>query len=193
LPPPQHVQNPLAPPIQQQVPPQPILPQPTPQPTPPPAPPSGEVQIITVADAPVFIPPGNGLNVFSITIQSNSMGQLEVNDIYNTLGLNPQEIAANCNYENMVVFTIGEGGSAISMGRLANAQQRFNGTIDSVGIFPTIACKKIRRPVNGIVIDQGAFYKISAQSVTCPAPPHGGSITMAFKYLGNGKGECLYK
>ena len=201
-PPQQQVQKPVqptaqptAPPVQQPTPPPRVLPQPTPPPQhiPSPPPQNGNVQIVTVADSPISIPSGNGLNVFSITIQSGTMGQLEVNDVTKALGLNPQEISENCTFEHMVVFTIGEGGSAISMGRLPNAQQHFNGAIDAINIFPTIACKKIKHPINGIVIEQGPFYKISAQNVTCPAPPHGGSITMSFKYLGNGKGDCQYK
>ncbi|MBY0428546.1 MAG: hypothetical protein K2Q32_04940 [Alphaproteobacteria bacterium] len=186
---PQHTQ--VAPIQQPHIQPQPVQ-QPIPEPTPPPVIQTGHVEIIPVPDAPVSIPPGSGSNLFNIAIQTGSMGQTEVNDISKTLGLNGQEIATNCVYENMVVLSIADSGSAISMGQLTNAQQRFSGDLKSIDIFPTIACKKIRRPVNGMVIEQGAYYKISAQNVTCP-PPHSGNINLTFKYLGNGKADCQYK
>ena len=168
-------------------------PQPTPQPTPqPPIVQVGNAEIIPVPDQPISIPQGSGPNIFSIVIQPGTIGQAEANEITKSLGLNNQEIPANCVLENMVVLSIGEAGSAITMGQLANAQQRFSGNISSIDVFPTIACRKIRRPVSGIIIEQGAFYKISAQNASCP-PPRAGSVNMSFRYLGNGKADCQYK
>lgn len=187
---PQVIPQPVAEPTPQPVP-QPI-PQPIAQPTPQPLPPRGNVEIITVPDEKIVIPPGSGPNVFSINILPASIGQSETNDIYKTLGLNSQEIAANCAIENLVVLSIGDNGSAITMGQLPAAQTRFSGNISGIDIFPTIACKKIRPPINGIVIEQGPYYKISAQNSTCP-PPRGGSVNVSFKYLGNGKADCQYK
>lgn len=194
-------QSPTAQPIQQPAPPptqptpiqQPrIQPQPTPQPTPPPVVQIGNAEIIPVPDQPVSISPGSGPNLFNIAILPGALGQAEASEIYKTLGLNSQESASNCVLEHMVVLSIGEAGSVLSMGQLVNAQQRFSGTISAIDIFPTIACKKIRRPVNGMVIEQGGYYKISAQNTTCPQP-RAGSINLSFKYLGNGKADCQYK
>lgn len=151
-----------------------------------------ELQIIPMPQQPVAISPGSGANTFSIIIQPPAFGQTEVNEIYRALGLNSQEILKNCTYENMVVISSGDTGSAISMGQMNSAQQRFNGNLTSIDVFPTIACKKIRQPVSGIVIDQAGFYKIGATNVTCP-PPRIGSINLSFKYLGNGKGDCQYR
>lgn len=160
------------------------LPQPTSQPG------TEPLQIIPVNEEPVVIPPGTGPNVFSAHIAPSALGQAEVNDIYKSLGLNAQEIAKNCVYENMVILSIGDNGSAISMGQMTAAQQRFSGDIKTVDVFPTIACKKIKHPISGYVIEQGPYYKISATNITCPPPPHGGSLSMAFKYLGNGHASC---
>ncbi len=152
----------------------------------------GDLQIIPMPQQAVTIAPGNGPNVFSIAIQPPAFGQLEVNEIYKSLGLNAQEIQKNCTYENMVVLSTGNNGSALSLGQLATAQQRFNGNLSSIDIFPTIACKKIRPAVSGIVIDQAGYYKIGATNVTCPMPRIG-SVNLVFKYIGNGKGDCQYR
>lgn len=174
--------------------------QPAPQPAPvqkqpnfvPPQP-DGTLQVVTVNQPPVVIPPGSGANTFSVGLQPAAIGQMEVNALYKQLGLSPQEIVANCTFENMVVLAMGErNGSALNMGRTTSAQQRFSMPLTEVNVLPTLACKKIKPPVSGTVIDQGGFYKISAGSVSCP-PTHGGSIALSFKYLGNGKGECSYQ
>lgn len=171
---------------------------PTPQPAPQqpafvPPQPDGTLQIVSVSQPPVVIPPGNGANTFSVELQPAAIGQQEVNALYKQLGLSPQEIVANCTFENAVVLAMGErNGSILSMGRTTSAQQRFSQPLTEVNVLPTLACKKIKQPVNGTVIDQGGFYKISAGNVSCP-PTHGGSIALTFRYLGNGKGECLYR
>jgi hypothetical protein len=197
--PPAVVQQPAPQPVQQPTPqpqqpaPQPVVLQPTPQPTPVQYTGGGNAEVITVADAPIKIEPGSGPNIVSISVLPAAIGQNEVNEANKTLGLNQQEILTNCMFENMFVLSIGASGTAIAMGQLASAQQRFNGNISSVDVYPTLACKKIRRPVSGMVIEQGAYYKISVQNVTCPPPPHGGSLNISYKYLGNGRGDCLYK
>ncbi len=192
-----------APPVpQQQIPTQTVQPtRPVPQPAQPvaqipslPVPaPDGTVEVIKVNETPVSIPPGSGANTFSVAIQPAAVGQKEVNQLYKQLGLSPQEIVANCAYENSVVLAMGErNGAILAMGKTAVAQQKFNSALTSVDILPTLACKKIRPPISGTIIEQGGYYKISATDISCP-PPRSGSLALTFRYLGNGKGECLYK
>lgn len=155
--------------------------------------PDGTLEIIKVNETPVSVPSGNGANTFSVAIQPAAVGQKEVNQLYSQLGLSPQEIVANCAYENSVVLAMGErNGTILSMGKTVAAQQKFNNALTSVDVLPTLACKKIRPPVSGTVIDQGGFYKISATDISCP-PPRSGSLALTFRYLGNGKGDCQYR
>lgn len=163
------------------------------QPSFPPLQPDGTVDIIKVNDTPVSIPPGSGPYTFSIAMQPAAIGQMEVNEIYKHLGLSPQEIVQNCTYESMVILSMGEkNGAALSMGRTTTAQHKFTDALTGVDVVPTLACKIVKPPISGSIIEQGGYYKIGATNISCPVP-RSGSVALNFKYLGNGRGDCQYK
>ncbi|NDE91032.1 MAG: hypothetical protein EB059_07865 [Alphaproteobacteria bacterium] len=153
----------------------------------------GDVQVITLGTDDIPMPPGTGPNVFSASVQAGALGPVDKSTTAQILGISDQQVASICVFEHLVIGTSNNFGTAVPLGQKTSGEQHFSGDITGVMVFPALACRKLRQPVSGTVIDQGGYYKVALQSVSCPTPPHGGSLGVSFRYTGDGKGECLYR
>lgn len=141
------------------------------------------------------LPQGKGPYSLSVAIQPGAVGEEDKKNVSKILGLTEQEIISNCYFENEVMVALdGNQGEYLPLGTTQKAQVRFGRPLQSVSIYPTIACRKLRKPVSGIVIEQGGFYKMGTNIVVCNAPPDKstGSVNFTFRYIGNNKGQCTF-
>lgn len=192
---------------------QPQVKPPAPQPAPapqvyqPPAPPpsntpppyssqnSGNVQIIKIDDTLNPIPTGSGQNTIDILIEPGALTSYDIMSLRDSLGLSDVEIRSNCYFEHDVLLQMEQGGNGnemLNLGANTKAQYRYNGAISQISFFPTIACRAIKQPVSGVIIQKGQFYKLSISTASCP-PPASATSTLTFRYLGDGNGSCVYR
>lgn len=150
--------------------------------------------VITISNTPEPMPKGSGSNSLSISLQPGAVGTDDKNMVARMLGLNDQEILSNCYFEYQVISSYSDGnGDILPIGTAQSASIRFPTNLDTVDFYPTIACRKLRQPISGMVIDQGGYYKVSVSDASCPAGGRTGAVSLRFRYLGNGKGECVYQ
>lgn len=156
---------------------------------------SSDLQIIKISEDKGIIAPGTGENVINVSAGTSGIGPLDKSNILQTLGLDAQQAAQNCHFEFQVIYsTDGKGrGGIINLGKLAAAQQRFSGNIRDLIVYPTLACKKIRKPISGTIIEQGDFYKIGSNPITCTSPNRAGPVSVSFRYVGDNQVECIVK
>lgn len=152
--------------------------------------------LMIVPDKREKMPVGQGPNKLSLSLQPGAVGQSDKQMIASLLGLSEQEVMGNCFFEYQAISSYTNGGGEIlPLGTAPSASVRFPAALQSVDIYPTIACRKLRTPLSGMIVEQGNYYKVGIFSVNCPADAarNSGAITLIFRYLGDGTGECKYQ
>lgn len=140
--------------------------------------------------------PGSGSNVISISFQPGLIGPGDKNLIMHSLGMNDAEVQSNCYFKYSTLLSYGStSGGFVSSGTATSMQQRFSGPLTLVQIYPSVACRKLRTPVSGMVVEQGGAYVTSLNAVDCSPgdKSNASSLSLAFRYTGDGKGECRYQ
>jgi hypothetical protein len=149
-----------------------------------------DVSIIKISADNSPIPQGNGPFSLGLSIMPGAVGPADKRAVLRTLGLNEQEMTANCFIEYYILVATSEGGDYIPMRKNQSLNYRYGGSLSMVMISPSISCRKIKPPISGTVVEQNGFYTVSAQSFNCDVAGRTGSMNISFRYLGDGKGEC---
>jgi hypothetical protein len=151
------------------------------------------VEIIHLADDRTPPPAGSGPNVFSLAIQPGGIGEKDRRMLASILGISGNEVTANCYFEyDVVIGTMDSTGDALSLRQATTARYNFNGRLQSIDVFPNIACRAIRQPLSGMIIQQNGYYKVGTDSVSCDAGGRSGNVGLSFRYAGDGRGECRF-
>jgi len=154
------------------------------------------VQIIKLDSEKAAPPTGHGNYSLAMTIKPGSVGMLDRQNANKMLGLTAEEISKNCRLEYDALANYKDGDAeALSFYTQQTGSLRFATSLDTVGFYPTLACQQLKPPVSGIVIAQDNLYKIGLNNVTCTPPldKRTGTVTLVFRYVGDGKGECLFQ
>jgi hypothetical protein len=192
-------QNPAPQPPSPQPVPEPVPPPTTPAPTPsPPVSPPPNAEPVSIYQMPEDDPPdpGQGPNMITIGFQPGLLGPSDKNAVLQSLGLNETELLRNCVFRYSSALSYGaDGGTMLASGSAASIQHRYTGQLTFVQVFPSLACKKLRAPAAGMVLEQGPYYIVSLNTSECPPGAKGtaGSVSLSFRYTGDGTSECRYQ
>lgn len=152
----------------------------------------GNAQILKIPEDTRPLPQGSGGNVLSISVQPGGIGNYDRSVISTNLGLNQSEMQSSCFLEYEALAMFGETGESLPLRNAANASYRFNGPLKEIQFFPVIACRKIRTPLSGTIIEQNGYYKVGAMAASCKAGSKQGSASLIFRYLGDGQAQCQF-
>lgn len=156
--------------------------------------PVGDVSIIKLDPDPPP-DPGSGPNTIRFVFQPGTISAQDARLISQTLGLSASEITSKCSFRYSALLSLSNNqGAFVSTGAAASAKYNYTGMLEGLDIAVSSACPKLRRPVSGIIIEQGGYYITSHGMISCPgARSPTGNLTLVFRYTGDGKGECRYQ
>lgn len=153
---------------------------------------SDKLQIIRIDTPTQKMPAGNGGNTLNISIMPGGIGNYDKSVVVGNLGLNDKEMQGNCYLEYSALAAFGGTGDSLPIGTANRVTYRFSGGLDSVDFYPVIACRKVKRPVAGMIIEENGYYKLGAMSASCKGGNRQGNVTLTFKYLGDGQAACQF-
>jgi hypothetical protein len=140
--------------------------------------------------------PGQGPNSLAIKFQPGGLGVNDRGSITRSLGLNDKEIQSGCALRHSTMLEYGQQEiAALPSGTAPSVQYRFAGPLSSIKVSVTAACRKMKKPVAGMILEQGNFYVLTLSTIDC-APSGKGSqsnVSLNFRYTGDGTGECRYQ
>jgi hypothetical protein len=163
---------------------------------------SGQVQTQTVGNAEVVkmnfdnTPPekGSGPNTLTISIQPGAIGAGDKQAVSSVLGLTDQEIMSNCYFLYDAVVSTSGANDYLALKSNTSWRYNYSGTLTAVDLTPTIACRKLRAPISGTVVEENNLYQVPVGTVTCSPGAKGAaqSVALTVRYAGDGNGQCAF-
>ncbi|MBI3419409.1 MAG: hypothetical protein HY053_04680 [Proteobacteria bacterium] len=152
--------------------------------------------IIVKTSEKTYADPGTGPNSLHVALQAGGIGPQDRSSIADNLGLSEKEVQSSCylRYQLMVMYGQDLGGTLnVEPGKAVD--YKYSTPLRNLQVTTSVACRKLRHPLAGVILEQGDYYILSLLPVDCPIGDKANAtkLSLIFRYLGDGNGECRYQ